>query len=73
MPPSKKAKYVMPPNTPVRHRDVEGVTGVIRGHSFDHGEIWYRVDWLIDGYGPYIMRDYLVQLPSPLHLLAAQV
>ena len=58
--------------TPIRHRDREDVTGVIRGHCFENKRIYYLVDWLVEGFAPQVLKSHVRELPSPLHLLAAQ-
>lgn len=56
--------------TAVRHRDVDGVVGVVRGYWHEAGSVYYIVEWAGEGFAPNINERYVVALPSPLHMLA---
>ena len=58
--------------SPVQHRDLPGVVGVISAAFHDQGKLYYVVDWLDEGGGfaPTVRSDHVRLLPSALHLLA---
>jgi hypothetical protein len=68
----KKGKSkLLPAGTPVRHKQKRDVVGIVLGHSFDNGELYFRIDWGgREGFAPYLRVDY-VERASPLDVLGA--
>ena len=69
---NEKARVKMTkPGTPVRHRDLPSVVGVISAAFYDAGALYYNVDWIEgEGFAPTVRSDHVRILPSALHLLA---
>ena len=62
---------VLPVGTPIRHRSLPEVVGVIRSSFMDDYKWWYVIDWLVEGFAPQARQDWIRELPSAMHLLAS--
>ena len=62
---------VMSNGTPVRHCDLADVVGVVCGHFWERGMLYYLIDWLVEGFAPHVTSTCVRELPSEMHLLAS--
>jgi hypothetical protein len=56
--------------SPIQHRDLPHVVGVVQRAFFEGGTTYYVVEWSEEGFAPNVREDHVRSLPSALHLLA---